>query len=70
MDLNKMMASLQVRRQVFLRAVVVLCTADFEKGNYGTNGIVGGGYALAVGAALTQQYKETETLLSFGRWCN
>ena len=32
--------------------------ADFEKGNYGTNGIVGGGYALAVGAALTQQYKK------------
>ena len=37
--------------------------ADFKKGNYGTNGIVGGGYALAVGAALTQQYKKQETLL-------
>ncbi|MGT2929878.1 thiamine pyrophosphate-dependent dehydrogenase E1 component subunit alpha [Streptococcus dentasini] len=37
--------------------------ADFEKGNYGTNGIVGGGYALAVGAALTQQYKETGNIV-------
>ena len=37
--------------------------ADFEKGNYGTNGIVGGGYALAVGAALTQDYKKRTTLL-------
>ncbi|TWT16372.1 thiamine pyrophosphate-dependent dehydrogenase E1 component subunit alpha [Streptococcus sp. sy010] len=36
--------------------------ADFEKGNYGTNGIVGGGYALAVGAALTQQYKGTNNI--------
>ena len=33
--------------------------ADFEKGNYGTNWYRGGGgYALAVGAALYQQYKE------------
>ena len=38
-------------------------SADFEKGNYGTNGIVGGGYALAVGAALTQQYKETGNIV-------
>ena len=30
---------------------------------YGTNGIVGGGYALAVGAALTQQYKETGNIV-------
>lgn len=37
--------------------------ADFEKGNYGTNGIVGGGYALAVGAALTQQYKKTNNIV-------
>lgn len=37
--------------------------ADFEKGNYGTNGIVGGGYALAVGAALTQQYKGTNNIV-------
>lgn len=33
--------------------------ADIEKGLYGTNGIVGGGLALAVGAAFTQKKKKT-----------
>ncbi|MFS1663732.1 thiamine pyrophosphate-dependent dehydrogenase E1 component subunit alpha [Streptococcus sp. zg-JUN1979] len=37
--------------------------ANLEKGNYGTNGIVGGGYALAVGAALTQQYENTNNIV-------
>ncbi|WP_019321886.1 thiamine pyrophosphate-dependent dehydrogenase E1 component subunit alpha [Streptococcus mutans] len=37
--------------------------ANLEKGNYGTNGIVGGGYALAVGAALTQQYDNTGNIV-------
>ncbi|KXT76375.1 Acetoin dehydrogenase E1 component alpha-subunit [Streptococcus sp. DD12] len=37
--------------------------ANLEKGNYGTNGIVGGGYALAVGAALTQQYEGTDRVV-------
>ena len=37
--------------------------ANIEKGNYGTNGIVGGGYALAVGAALTQQYEGTDNIV-------
>lgn len=37
--------------------------ANLEKGNYGTNGIVGGGYALAVGAALTQQYEGTDNIV-------
>ena len=37
--------------------------ANIEKGNYGTNGIVGGGYALAVGAALTQQYENTGNIV-------
>ncbi|MGT2959567.1 thiamine pyrophosphate-dependent dehydrogenase E1 component subunit alpha [Streptococcus caballi] len=37
--------------------------ANLEKGNYGTNGIVGGGYALAVGAALTQQYENTGNIV-------
>lgn len=37
--------------------------ANLEKGNYGTNGIVGGGYALAVGAALTQQYTGTNNIV-------
>lgn len=37
--------------------------ANIEKGNYGTNGIVGGGYALAVGAALTAQYNEQDNIV-------
>ncbi|MGT2755359.1 thiamine pyrophosphate-dependent dehydrogenase E1 component subunit alpha [Streptococcus ovis] len=37
--------------------------ANIEKGNYGTNGIVGGGFALATGAALTQQYTGTNNVV-------
>ena len=37
--------------------------ANVEKGNFGSNGIVGGGYALAVGAALTQQYLGTDNIV-------
>ena len=33
--------------------------ADLEKGNLGANGVVGGGFAIAAGAALTQQMKKT-----------
>src|SRR5699024_1594035 len=32
--------------------------ADLEKGNLGANGIVGGGFAIASGAALTSQMKD------------
>jgi acetoin:2,6-dichlorophenolindophenol oxidoreductase subunit alpha len=34
--------------------------ADLEKGMLGANGIVGGGFPLACGAALTAKYKKTE----------
>ncbi|KSU68481.1 thiamine pyrophosphate-dependent dehydrogenase E1 component subunit alpha [Bacillus altitudinis] len=34
--------------------------ADFDKGMLGANGIVGGGFPLACGAALTAKYKKTE----------
>ena len=34
--------------------------ADLDKGMLGANGIVGGGYPLACGAALTAKYKKTE----------
>ena len=55
MDLNKMMAELAGKvTGVSKGRGGSMHLADFEKGNYGTNGIVGGGYALAVGAALTQ----------------
>ncbi len=64
MDLNKMMAELAGKvTGVSKGRGGSMHLADFEKGNYGTNGIVGGGYALAVGAALTQQYKETGNIV-------
>ncbi|VHM82294.1 thiamine pyrophosphate-dependent dehydrogenase E1 component subunit alpha [Streptococcus pyogenes] len=63
MDLNKMMAELAGKATgVSKGRGGSMHLADFEKGNYGTNGIVGGGYALAVGAALTQQYKGTNNI--------
>ena len=64
MYLNKMMAELAGKATgVSKGRGGSMHLADFEKGNYGTNGIVGGGYALAVGAALTQQYKETGNIV-------
>src|SRR5699024_2170334 len=33
--------------------------ADLKKGNLGANGIVGGGFAIAAGAALTSQMKDS-----------
>lgn len=64
MDLNKMMAELAGKATgVSKGRGGSMHLADFEKGNYGTNGIVGGGYALAVGAALTQQYKGTNNII-------
>ncbi|MFE5473053.1 thiamine pyrophosphate-dependent dehydrogenase E1 component subunit alpha [Bacillus safensis] len=36
--------------------------ADFDKGMLGANGIVGGGFPLACGAALTAKYKKTENI--------
>lgn len=64
MDLNKMMAELAGKvTGVSKGRGGSMHLADFEKGNYGTNGIVGGGYALAAGAALTQQYKGTNNIV-------
>ncbi|MFB6500197.1 thiamine pyrophosphate-dependent dehydrogenase E1 component subunit alpha [Bacillus haynesii] len=36
--------------------------ADFDKGMLGANGIVGGGFPLACGAALTSKYKKTKNV--------
>ena len=33
--------------------------ADFDRGHLGSNGVVGGGFAIATGAALTQKMKKT-----------
>ncbi|MBJ8350266.1 MULTISPECIES: thiamine pyrophosphate-dependent dehydrogenase E1 component subunit alpha [Streptococcus] len=64
MDLNGMMAELAGKvTGVSKGRGGSMHLADFEKGNYGTNGIVGGGYALAVGAALTQQYNGTDNIV-------
>lgn len=63
MDLNAMMAELAGKvTGVSKGRGGSMHLADFKKGNYGTNGIVGGGYAMAVGAALTQQYKGTNNI--------
>ena len=37
--------------------------ADFENGNIGANGVVGGGFGLSCGAALTQKYKKTGKII-------
>ncbi len=38
--------------------------ADLKSGNIGANGVVGGGYPLSCGAALTQKYKKPARLCS------
>ena len=38
--------------------------ADLKSGNIGANGVVGGGYPLSCGAALTQKYKKPARLYS------
>ena len=65
MDLNKMMAELAGKATgVSKGRGGSMHLADFEKGNYGTNGIVGGVYALAVGAAITQDYQKTGNIVA------
>lgn len=60
MDVNKMMAELAGKVTGVSRGKGgSMHLADIPKGNYGTNGIVGGGFALAVGAAFTQKKKNT-----------
>lgn len=60
MDLNKMMAELAGKVTGVSRGKGgSMHLADISKGNFGTNGIVGGGYALGIGAALTQKKKQT-----------
>lgn len=62
-DLNGMMAEIYGK-------ITGLCKgkggsmhiADLDKGMLGANGIVGGGFSLAVGAALTSKYKKTENV--------
>ncbi len=59
-DLNLMMAELMGKENGYCKGKGgSMHIADLEKGNLGANGVVGGGFAIAVGAALTQQMKKT-----------
>lgn len=59
-DINLMMAELMGKSNGYCKGKGgSMHIADLEKGNLGANGVVGGGYAIAVGAALTQQMKKT-----------
>lgn len=59
-DLNKMMAELLGKYTGYCKGKGgSMHIADLERGNLGANGVVGGGHALSVGAALTQKIKKT-----------
>ena len=59
-DLNKMMAELLGKATGYCKGKGgSMHIADIDSGNLGANGVVGGGHALSVGAALTQQMKKT-----------
>lgn len=64
MDINKMMAELAGKVTGVSRGKGgSMHLADIEKGNLGTNGIVGGGFALGVGAAFTLKKRETDNFV-------
>ncbi|MBW5467189.1 pyruvate dehydrogenase (acetyl-transferring) E1 component subunit alpha [Brevibacillus formosus] len=59
-DLNGMMAEIYGRATGLCKGKGgSMHIADLDKGMLGANGIVGGGYPLACGAALTAKYKQT-----------
>ncbi|MBW4829273.1 MAG: thiamine pyrophosphate-dependent dehydrogenase E1 component subunit alpha [Clostridiaceae bacterium] len=59
-DLNKMMAELLGKYTGYCKGKGgSMHIADVEAGNLGANGVVGGGHGIAIGAALTQQMKNT-----------
>lgn len=59
-DLKKMMAELLGRANGYCKGKGgSMHIADIESGNLGANGIVGGGFSISVGAALSQQYMDT-----------
>ena len=60
LDVNLMMAELLGKSTGYCKGKGgSLHIADVLNGNIGTNGIVGGGFTLSCGAALTQKYKKT-----------
>lgn len=59
-DVNLMMAELMGKSNGYCKGKGgSMHIADLEKGNLGANGVVGGGFAIAAGAAMTQQMKKT-----------
>src|SRR5690625_3121928 len=63
-DINKMMAELFGKVTGYCKGKGgSLHIADVEYGNLGSNGIVGGGIPIAVGAALTSQMKKTNEVI-------
>lgn len=63
-DLNKMMAELLGKYTGYCKGKGgSMHIADLDRGNLGANGVVGGGHALAVGAALTQKIKKTKKIV-------
>ncbi|MBF7095553.1 thiamine pyrophosphate-dependent dehydrogenase E1 component subunit alpha [Alkalibacter mobilis] len=64
LDINRMMAELLGKIDGYCKGKGgSMHIADIENGNLGANGIVGGGYCVSVGAALTQQYNKTGKLV-------
>lgn len=62
-DVNKMMAEIFGKKTGYCKGKGgSMHVADFKVGMLGANGIVGGGYALATGAALAEKLKGTDTV--------
>lgn len=60
LDINRIVAELLGKETGYCKGKGgSMHIADVENGNLGANGIVGGGYSISCGAALTQQYKKT-----------
>ncbi|MCT4593921.1 MAG: thiamine pyrophosphate-dependent dehydrogenase E1 component subunit alpha [Anaeromicrobium sp.] len=63
-NIKKMMAELLGKYEGYCKGKGgSMHIADIENGNLGANGIVGGQFSLAAGAALTQQYKKTNKIV-------
>lgn len=63
-DLNKMMAELLGKETGYCKGKGgSMHIADLENGNLGANGVVGGGHAIAVGAALTCAMKDVDRIV-------
>ena len=63
-DLNKMMAELLGKSTGYCKGKGgSMHIADLERGNLGANGVVGGGHAISVGAALTLRMKKKDNVV-------